>query len=471
MRLWRDFDTAWNAEDWEALDEVGTAIRSMRSFDAMPDEIRLSVLFRHGFAQFALGQFSEALVSWDEAEAATDDPGIINQWRFYVYANQEDWLAAHATFVTLDDAHPAWRDRIMVQDYYRVINGMRDEGIRVERVDMLQRLIAGYVAPEPFVDLEPMRLRLARLAAETGNMDRALEHVRAFELGSTRNAARIESVFAPLWTHPEFDTLTNVVEAVDGELQAAIEDSLTFPDHMQPLVRQVRLLLALDRPQEAEALARETFARLEAGEAFLDADMEANWLLNAWAYALYALGRIEDGNERMGRGSRLAEHDLLNVSQLINFSSMLMQQGDDSRALETLEAIEGRDVSPYGWMMVWSVRACAHHALGNSDQRDEYLVNLAENWTDAPSGYQRALLCTGNDEAAADLLVRRLEDPVHAASTLDDLQHRIMLFRNSGMDRPLAWRRQLDELAQRPEVVDAIEAVGRIESQPVTNWY
>lgn len=469
--LLRTFNDAWEASDWETADEAGRQLTALRVFDAQADGLRYSVLARLGYAQYRLEQHDAALATWEQAETATDSPTFLNYWRFYLHLTREDWLDAYDAFVVMDDADLSSRHTIRVSAYYRVINGLKEDGIRHERADMLTRLVNSYEPEEMFVDLEPMRLRLARIAAEDGKPDVAMVMVRTFRLGSSRSTVRTEAVFSDLWSEPEFDEITDVVAGIHAELDQAREQMEAHPDHLEPLAQQTRLLLTLGRPVEAEAVARAAFERLESGEAFLDADDQTNWLLNEWAYSLYALGRLDEANATMQRGSALTEGSGANVSQLINLSSMLVYQGEDEAALELMSEMDDRNASPYGWMWVWHVRACASHGLGNEAARDEYMAQLAENWRDNPAAYQTALICTDRLDDAADLLVRRLADPVYASGALVALQDRQPLFADSGMTRSAEWSEALDQLATRPEVAAAVEAVGRIESQPLTDAY
>jgi hypothetical protein len=117
---------------------------------------------------------------------------------------------------------------------------------------------------------------------------------------------------------------------------------------------------------------------------------------------------------------------------------------------------------------VWrqSERACAAEIAGDAAVRDEAMAFVREHETDNMPQTMHALLCVGDIDAAAALIIRRLSIPRERETALVALQP---FRRMEGRRMPMETV-ELDRLAQvreRADVRAAVEAVGRIEAAPL----
>jgi ribonuclease D len=103
------------------------------------------------------------------------------------------------------------------------------------------------------------------------------------------------------------------------------------------------------------------------------------------------------------------------------------------------------------------------------------LALLEADWAGNPGAYQRALICVGDFDRAASLIVRRLNAPRHRSAALRALQERRLLANAEIM--PLAAQLEADfaALKNRSDVQAAIAQAGRVERidlyQPVLETF
>ncbi|WP_417483200.1 hypothetical protein [Maricaulis sp.] len=470
-QLYQAFNAAMDADDFATAAEAGDQLAALQIFAQQSDGLKYSVLSRLGYAHRRLDDTETALALWDQAEPLTDHPGWLNYMRVYAYRSLEDWDQAFARLIMLQTQDEELFDAIQLPVMFEVVNELESAGNIEHQQELLELMVSAYDPESPMTTLDYARLRLARIHARAGDMDTALLQVRQIKRGPALDSIRTERLFEPLWSLEGFSQMTDPSAALRTELEEARTVAAAQADLLEPLNTQVRVLLALGRSAEAEATARSADARLHAGEAFLDADEQVSWLLNEWAYALYALGRIEEGNETMRRAANFTESGAANVSQTINLAEMLVYQQRPADALEVIELMNDRSASPYGDMWAWEVQATARRQLGELEASEAILAIMAEHWSDNPSAYQKALISAGRIDEAAALLVRRLEDPEHAPGALAALQQYQPVFTTPAMGLALEWAEQFHALAQRPEVAAALQPVGRIEQSGLVNAY
>jgi hypothetical protein len=136
---------------------------------------------------------------------------------------------------------------------------------------------------------------------------------------------------------------------------------------------------------------------------------------------------------------------------------MLIDLERPTDALEVLEAVG--PMSGYGKMVEQWARLRVSVALDDDDATQAALAYLSDHREDSLSHYQSALLKVGQEDAAADVLIRRLEDLATRVEVLETLQRYGEQADESENEAP-------EGLLARPDVRAAIERVGRIESYP-----
>ena len=131
---------------------------------------------------------------------------------------------------------------------------------------------------------------------------------------------------------------------------------------------------------------------------------------------------------------------------------------DPAKALEALADVGV--MSSFGRMQLEAVRARASSQLHDADSTTTALAYLREHAKDSPSAFERALITTDKLDEAARYLIDRLADPTTRLDALADAQS----YRVWPAPPPVElWRTRWQRVLSRPDVLAAIQAVGRVD--------
>ena len=261
-----------------------------------------------------------------------------------------------------------------------------------------------------------------------------------------------------------------------GLLRAALVDrdrssteaiSSATPSARQVLGR-VQYLRSLGRNADALVLLQPFLRDVPAT---VSASEEGMWLVNEAAYALIALGRTDEALRVMrplvalpvaGNGGLIGPD--------INFAAILWETGHPQDAIDyaaRLERESGQFANDFGKLWLASATACSLASLHRTAEAAPQLERLRSGRDTNPAAATRAFLCVGDDEAAAALMIHRLEsdDPGDAILALQDFTL------SSGPSQTGEIFDRLVALRQRAEVRTALERVGRVLSLPLARTY
>jgi tetratricopeptide (TPR) repeat protein len=457
---------AHEAQDWNGVIHNARRMRTHEAWRKLPAHARWPVLVREGEALARIGAYQRSRNRLLEALRLTrgaDRGGPL----FYLFATEyamEDWRSAARRLLELQEIFPSQFDDIRYSALDRVVTELDQSG-ETRLHDALVTLIATEYQPDdPTPHLDWMLLRYVRILVASGELGAAMGQAERVLYADARVELRTLGVYAPLWSNPSFDHLTDPRAGEEANLQRNQIAAAANPRSLAPVSAQLYALMALGRLDEARALAEATLAQVSTGEQNFDhVDHWTRWLMDSAARILYAQGRVQEADAWMTRAVALPENGGPNVSQVINYATLLSYQDRQEDALAMLERLEEASLPVSDLMWVWSLQACAQHRLGRPDARDIRLAQLESDWRVNAPAYQRALVCLGDLDAAAALLVARLGNPQLRADALAALQDRPLLI--SAEVLPLAAELQADfrALRQRPEVLAAIAEHGRIE--------
>lgn len=268
------------------------------------------------------------------------------------------------------------------------------------------------------------------------------------------------------------DRMAMIRAALERQDRVTREGLAAAPQDMERLVDRIAYFRRLGREEEALAVAlphlRDAPATAVNGE-------HGMWVVSEAAFALAALGRLEEALALMDRIAALplADHPGL-ISLRINHLELLWDAGRHEEVLRRAALLDtdiDRFASDYGKMWIASSRVCALAALGRPAETAPLIARMVElRDTNAPA-LTRAYLCLGDDAAAAALLVHRLEgsDPGTAIMALQDYT----LGGGPAEARAAsgALRSRLLALRERPEVRAAFDRVARTLSLPLSRSY
>ena len=331
-------------------------------------------------------------------------------------------------------------------------------------------LARGFTFPDRSPD-DGVRVAHARLLAERGQLDRARERLATVVAPASILTVRTHRVFDPLRADPAFERRLDMRAAAEASLARARAAAAADPRKVDRTLRLVGALVTLGRLDEALAEVERVLVLTrdpESASRLDDLGERVNWLLNRKAQLLYDLDRPVEGRAVFREAIAVGEDGKPNVSQIINFATLLEQEGRPTEALSMLRKV-GR-ASPYGEMWIASVRACAADQLGDTAARRSAIAYLREHERNNVAALARALLCVNDIDGAAALFIRRLRDRSERSDALMSLQV-YSPPRGKALPRRAVRADRLARVRDRLDVRAAVEVVGRIEKVPLPVYW
>jgi tetratricopeptide (TPR) repeat protein len=250
--------------------------------------------------------------------------------------------------------------------------------------------------------------------------------------------------------------------------RATAEALAAAPRDVRRVLDRVQYLRGLGRDADALALvapfARDVRATVAAGR-------EGMWVINEGGYALVDLGRGDEAVAMMRRLLALPVAQNIDlIGPFINHAEILNAAGRYAEALDharRLQQGDARFANDFGKMWISSSIVCALAGLNRSAEAAAELARMRPQSEVNPAALTRAYLCAGDDDAAAALLVHRLQsdDPESAILALQTYS----LGQDVGPEAALATR--LTALRERPAVRDALARVGHVLTLPLARTY
>ena len=305
---------------------------------------------------------------------------------------------------------------------------------------------------------------LALLLLERGDAEGAREVFRRVADPAMIVRARADRRFDSL--RAADPALFDVAAAAAREIERTRAIAESERDRIRAVLTFIGSLAANNRCEEALSETERAIARTEGPTAednpYRDGGEYFPWLLDTRADLLRCLGRWDDAVRYRVQAAGLMQDGEPNVSQVINLASLYVDLGQPEDALAAIESVGSRR-SDYGDLQEQRVRFEAYAQLGDAEGIRVTLAFISEHRHDAVGSYQSALLQVGDIDAAAALLIGRLENPRERADALYSIQGFAKQPRTPIEQQGAARRTALIE---RPDVRAAIERVGRKESYP-----
>ena len=216
----------------------------------------------------------------------------------------------------------------------------------------------------------------------------------------------------PVWNNIEAKYGADLSVALNQFVEQSEKEALEDTSDFKVQSRYVNALRQAGLYDRAIVFGEELIGNWARIEAVGD---EAYWFVNEYAYALADAGRTDEAIALMDRVLDLGvEENPQLISMAINRAHIFLNAGRFEDALDASKALEQLDdhfASDYGDMFIYSAKICAMHELGQTSEAtsalNEQLMPLADT---NPSAHMLTLLCLGDEDAAAELMVNRLDD-------------------------------------------------------------
>ncbi len=322
----------------------------------------------------------------------------------------------------------------------------------------------GWKPQDRFTDLSDMHMTYALGLIQRGRIPEARTQARMTTRPEAIIMMRADKRYDPMQEH-----LKPKIGPQDR--QADLVPLLAkYPDRLSGPVAQAEVLLDLHKPKDALAVIDAAIAKANAApDAFIDQDEKLGWALDVRNRVLNALGRRDEALEALAAGARMPEHGQANVNQTLNLAIRQLQNAQPKAALATANTVRLDRMSPYGRAVALQARSCAQAALGQRDEALAGLKDLRAIGDEAKGNTLEVLLCLNDLDGAAALVIERLKSEELRSQTLLYLQ------KGPAPDFPTPYlteqEARMDALRRRPDVIAAVEPVGRIETyRPEDLW-
>lgn len=290
----------------------------------------------------------------------------------------------------------------------------------------------------------------------------AIEH--AIVSGNLENAEALLSklydpnAFVPLLAYRKYDALWPAVEARVGENFALVtagdrakqqEKLADAPDDLEQLNITAHSILFDGDFEAAIGIADEHVARDNLAETITE---DEAWVLNIRAYALDALGRVEEADSQFDFFQQFdpARYPWV-VNFVINRASRLIGQAryEEGLAAASIAHPVARDYgSDYARALVARSQICGLAGIGKTEQAAALMPELRKHAGDNYALIAKALLCLNRDDEAAATLGEGLDDEfARDATLLEFLPAEFELFFT-----PSALRGNREIILARPEL-------------------
>lgn len=397
----------------EVVDDKRSAPRS--------EELRLVAFQLAAGCEAALGRTETA---FRHAVAGTAYAGASDElWRLRLLVALQRTGGAEAAIATIEAmtrGRGAALNGMPVSVFYELDNRLRknDAASSIRRRLLVVLTGPEYDPDEPGILVDGFLHRRAELLQKDGDLVGAGAMIRRIVNPGSLIEISLDRRFRTM-LRPDFDLRRGVEQALAG----ARTDATRHPDRLSPTIEVATYLRVLGRPQGSVDALEAVRSRIGDPAIFIDRDDRLVWWWDGLSRSYAMLGRYSEAVDALRNGGETEENGDLNVSQVINLSSLQRQLGRPAEALGTLAAFDGgeRGTSAYGTMQIVMNRGCAKSALGTPADAAADLAFARAHVADAPDALLDLLLCTGDLDGAAVALVAQLDDPDRRAVALRNL--------------------------------------------------
>lgn len=456
------FDALGHADVATGQARLDLALES-KGFAQLPTNLRYRALLVASMIAAQNGQNSKAhdlsvrTTTFDEADDAA--------WRVRLnsaFATSNYGDAAQSVTVMAQ----RWPDRLG-DIYPGAIGQLHRELTRAHQVDADRSMLdALFNADWQAEGVEPSAMwrDLALLHVEHHDIARAGIVALRIDSAQTALSMRVDKRFDVITaSHPQAFDVDRLMAAGITAAEARMKAQ---PDRLAPITDLQVLLLLTRQYTRVLAISDAAVKHAEHGDGaatYTDFGDRYNWVLDNRYRALAGEGRWDEALRVETLAARRPELGAMNVSQLINLANLYADLQQADKAAEVI--VELGQMSPYGRMQLEIVKLKI--AIGRKDEAATAIAMtyLREHRADAIATWQDALLLHGDLDAAATLLIERLDNPAWRNDALVAMQQYA-----NGRLTPMEERihQRWASITARADVQTAMRKVGRVERFGIT---
>jgi tetratricopeptide (TPR) repeat protein len=257
----------------------------------------------------------------------------------------------------------------------------------------------------------------------------------------------------------------NIEEALARRLKFLQEAVKRNPDRLSGIRALAAVYRAYNMPEDSLKLTQKSLDQVRGSpdgkSLFTDQEKYLSWLYHDNGRALFRLGRLDEGLKAFERAAHRSTGEGIDLGLSLNLAYKLISLGRAADALDEVVEIPMNSLSNYGKMVRQSSVACANAQLGRKEGAASALAYLKAHSSDAPGAHLDALLCLGDLDQAAKLIIAQLESPEQRHEVLKELQDYPKPPHWTDWDRQM--RERLISVRDRADVQKVLTRFGRIE--------
>lgn len=446
-----------NGDNKKAAPELDKVIAAP-GFDQLPAELRFQTLYMAAVIAFQDKQYDKAHRLATRATGFDQATGAAWTVRLFAALYTSDNPDAGRCLEAIAKQWPDQLDNVRPQGIAQTHFALRAAHENdVDRAMLTALFDANWQAE--YSDYDILWRDLALLQIEHNEDEHAATVARRIRSAHTALSMRIDKRFDPI-TRGQSSAF-DVGHLLEAQILAARARVKAHPDQLRPVQRLQDLLLESGRNAEVLSISDAAVAHAERGDGdktYTDFGETYNWVLNQRSLALAHDGRWDDAVREMARAAKRPEDGGLNVSQSINLGGLFVDLDQPDKAAAAI--VEPGEMSPNGNMQLEYVRLQIAIEKNDADSTAKHMAYLQKHRTDDIATWQRALLKHGDLDAAAALLIQRLQAPGWRSDALVEMQHYIRSEQTPAMK---TMEQRWNAVTSRPDVEAALAKVGRVE--------
>jgi tetratricopeptide (TPR) repeat protein len=415
-----------------------------------------------GLRSFALarqGKFADARKAIEFAVDATMSPSILLLRQLFVLrALTGDIPGAAQTAQLVAASNPKWLPELPSELVGEVLRGLNND--EEKRFDLAFTLVSAGFAPadQTVGDGDALKMSVIAGLARRGRLEDARPIIATLVNPVSLVRLGVDRRYQPLW--PEMEKrLGPGADIADAAFIAAAERRLAAQP--QSVIARTGVAEALNiASREAEALDR--IRDIGEGEALAQLNNREQWTINLKARLLADGGEIDKALAALDSVAALpAERAPNALAFRIIAADLAAEAGRHADALKRVEAVPTADLNDWGRHALAGIKVCALARSGQAGEAARAAAALPAGWTKDGNNraLQAALACMGRMDAAAAVLIKRMEDVDSRDEVLFELQPFLIADRPNAPDR--ATKAALRALKARPDVRAAFQKWGR----------